>query len=376
MSPSSNAMPEFGPLGVANFTISGHNNRSTMYLLPSKKISIYLAFGVLCLSGFLSSCSEDAEIKSYVIPNRHEGPVVTWMMPDGWGENPNLSGPLAGSFHVVTETGPKGNIGVMPFREAVSSLDIANMFARELGYGPLGKDDLDQLIRTKKIGEREFEWIRMKEQLASENPRLVILALLRQDSETWLFPFIADHELARKEMNNYSDFLKSVVVRAGKKPIKAQTMAASSAPSAPPQAHDAPLPTWEAPDHWLVGKKSSMRVGSYSVEGSDGESLDFSITTFPGDVGGLLANVNRWLEQVGLQKVDKEGLSEYLSPIKLDGKPAQLVVAENDEQSLYAAMYFGSESSWFIKIMGDSTLAKVEKNNFLNLLNSFCFHDH
>ena len=69
MSPSSNAMPEFGPLGVANFTISGHNNRSTMYLLPSKKISIYLAFGVLCLSGFLSSCSEDAEIKSYVIPN-------------------------------------------------------------------------------------------------------------------------------------------------------------------------------------------------------------------------------------------------------------------------------------------------------------------
>jgi hypothetical protein len=119
-----------------------------------------------------------------------------------------------------------------------------------------------------------------------------------------------------------------------------------------------------------------MRVGSYSVEGSDGESLDFSITTFPGDVGGLLANVNRWLEQVGLQKVDKEGLSEYLSPIKLDGKPAQLVVAENDEQSLYAAMYFGSESSWFIKIMGDSTLAKVEKNNFLNLLNSFCFHDH
>ena len=79
---------------------------------------------------------------------------------------------------------------------------------------------------------------------------------------------------------------------------------------------------------------------------------------------------NRWA-----CKVDKEGLSEYLSPIKLDGKPAQLVVAENDEQSLYAAMYFGSESSWFIKIMGDSTLAKVE-NNFLNLLNSFCFHDH
>lgn len=347
-----------------------------MFPLPSKKNLARTLLGTLCLSGLLSSCSEDAQIRSYVIPNQYEGPVVTWNVPDGWGENPNLSGPLAGSFHVVTEAGPRGNIGVMPFREAVSSLDIANMFARELGYELLGEEDLDQIIRKKRIGEREFEWIRMEEQLSSENPRLVTLALLRQDSETWLFPFIADQELANKEMTNYSEFLKSVIVRAGKKPIRARATPGPQASPAPSHDHDAPQPTWETPEHWVAGKQSSMRIGSYTVRGSDGESLDFSITTFPGDVGGLMANVNRWLEQVGLEKVDQDGLRNYLSPIKIDGKSAQLMVAENDEQSLYAAMYFGGESSWFFKIMGDTALAKVEKNNFLNLLNSFCFHDH
>ena len=57
---------------------------------------------------------------------------------------------MSGSFHVKTEAGPTGRIGVMPFRESVSSVDVANMFGMELGYptfdkvkilgGPVEKD--------------------------------------------------------------------------------------------------------------------------------------------------------------------------------------------------------------------------------------------
>ena len=82
-------------------------------------------FGILV---FFGSCSEDPEIQSYSITPEYDGPMIVWKLPDHWGENPELSGPLAGSFHVKTEEGPKGRIGVMPFREAVSSLEITNMF--------------------------------------------------------------------------------------------------------------------------------------------------------------------------------------------------------------------------------------------------------
>ena len=46
-----------------------------------------------------------------------------------------------------------------------------------------------------------------------------------------------------------------------------------------------------------------MRLASYEVADKNGSRLDFSVTSFPGDVGGLLANVNRWLGQIGMEEV-------------------------------------------------------------------------
>ena len=99
----------------------------------------------------LFSCGEEAEIRSYEIPTEYNGPVVTWELPDEWGENPDISGPMAGSFHVKTELGPMGRIGVMPFRESVSSVDVANMFAMELGQSRMDEDDLTKISEIKKL---------------------------------------------------------------------------------------------------------------------------------------------------------------------------------------------------------------------------------
>ena len=88
------------------------------------------------------SCTEESEIRSYSITPEYEGPVVTWKLPQNWGENSELTGPLAGSFHVKTKLGPMGRIGVMPFRESVSSLEITNMFGMELGYDRFNKESL------------------------------------------------------------------------------------------------------------------------------------------------------------------------------------------------------------------------------------------
>ena len=107
-----------------------------------------------------------------------------------------------------------------------------------------------------------------------------------------------------------------------------------------------------------------------------GESLDFSITSFPGQVGGILANVNRWLGQVGIEPTDQDGLSKYLSDRTIDEKPAKLVIAESKDQALYAAILFHEGRSWFLNLMGDVNLAQSEKDNFLGLIDSFCLGDH
>jgi hypothetical protein len=79
---------------------------------------------------------------------------------------------------------------------------------------------------------------------------------------------------------------------------------------------------------------------------------------------------------VGISPTDEQGLSQYLSDRMIDEKPAKLVLAESEEQALYAAILVHNERSWFLKLMGDVKLARSEKENFLGLIDSFCLGDH
>ena len=331
------------------------------------------AFLLACIATLLSSCGEDPEVRSYTADNHYEGPVVSWVMPEQWGENPGMSGIMAGSFHIKTPMGPRGRIGVMPFRESVETTQIVNMFARELGHTDYNESSVQPLIAHKKLGDRSFEVIRLEDMSGEEGPqKTALLALYRHNAQTWLFPFIADRVLVDKELENFYSFLQSTTLRAGKTPVRA------IAPSLPPAqpASSGHQPTWDAPEHWERKPATQMRVGNYAVSNEAGEALDFSITSFPGEVGGILANVNRWLGQVGMSPTDEQGLSQYLSDRMIDEKPAKLVLAESDEQALYAAILLHKGRSWFLKLMGDVNLARAEKENFLGLIDSFCLGDH
>ena len=117
-----------------------------------------------------------------------------------------------------------------------------------------------------------------------------------------------------------------------------------------------------------------MRLASYEVSDEEGNELDFSVTSFPGDVGGLLANVNRWLGQIGVQPTDEEGLKRFVRPVTIDGTSAQLVEASSEDKTLFAAILLRDNRSWFFKLTGSKTLAEKEKKNFSDFLESICFH--
>ena len=66
---------------------------------------------------------------------------------------------MAGSFHIVTKDGKRGRIGVMPFRESVSNIDVANMFSREMGIPSFNDESIKSVTMQKQIGDRIFDWI-------------------------------------------------------------------------------------------------------------------------------------------------------------------------------------------------------------------------
>ena len=319
------------------------------------------------------SCGEDAQIRSYEIPSEYNGPVVTWELPDEWGENPDISGPMAGSFHVKTELGPMGRIGVMPFRESVSSVDVANMFAMELGQARMNEDDLTKISEIRKIEGRDFEWISLNDQGQEGSTRKILLALFRNEGETWLFPFIAEQKLVLKESENFIQFLNSCTLRSAKdKPIIARSPPSENRinkPSPPRPTRDNPW-TWEIPPTWQDGKASSMRIASLKVADKNGSKLDISVTTFPGDVGGLLANVNRWVGQIELSPVSQSSLEKYCTPFTIAGNSGHFIEAYGEKEAVLAGALFLEKESWFFKLLGNKSLAEKEKENFIMFLHS------
>ncbi len=130
--------------------------------------------------------------------------------------------------------------------------------------------------------------------------------------------------------------------------------------------------TWTAPAAWKARPTSSVRKGSYTVGEDGGPTADLAITAFPGDVGGDLANVNRWRGQVSLPPIAAAELPANLTAFtvgSLDVKVVDLAggTKEAPVRMLGAIVPFGS-STWFFKLTGPDALVAKEKPAFLAFL--------
>ena len=112
---------------------------------------------------------------------------------------------------------------------------------------------------------------------ADKDGKSVRVFVLKFEGKTWFFKLMGNTELAIREQGNFDKFVRSVDVQSEQSQGK-----------------------WFIPEGWEPGKKSSMRIGSFSVQDDNDSALDISVTAFPGDLGGLLPNVERWLGQIGL----------------------------------------------------------------------------
>jgi len=125
---------------------------------------------------------------------------------------------------------------------------------------------------------------------------------------------------------------------------------------------------WNAPDHWIDQGTTSMRKGNYRIESVAGAVADLSVISFPGDVGGMAANVNRWRGQVGLAPISPAQVDAGIEHTdtaffhidivsmtgEIDGAPTRI------DGGIFT---FGGET-WFVKFMGPADLVADENENF------------
>jgi hypothetical protein len=99
-----------------------------------------------------------------------------------------------------------------------------------------------------------------------------------------------------------------------------------------------------------------------------------NISMFPGDVGGLLANVNRWRAQVGLGAIGEAELDRNLTPLAGEAKLVDVTGADQPKR-LVGAIVPRPGQTWFYKLTGPDKAVGQQKEAFVKFVQTVRYPD-
>ena len=343
------------------------------------------AFAVL-----LTGCKDD-QARSYPIPSESYtpttpgAPIVTGRLPKGWTEtSTGSSGMRFASFLVAGLHGHDVDISIVPIPEMrAGELDNVNRWRGQVGLGPITGTELDQQAQEAPIGPfqgRVFDMTSETPVIHGSHHQRILAASLPKPGRTWYFKMSGVAETVGEQKPAFLEFLKSLeieepepsAVRKAMAPSMMQPMGAVSPP--PPQA----TPAWTTPEGWVESPGNSMRIATFLVKREGGGSGEVAVTKFPGDVGTMHGNIERWRGQVGLGSIDPGDVGRYSRSLDWEGVDATLVdtsgVREGERdpssQRILTVIVSKDGYKWFFKLTGDTELVGQEEKNLIEFAKS------
>ncbi|WP_269526090.1 hypothetical protein [Coraliomargarita parva] len=131
---------------------------------------------------------------------------------------------------------------------------------------------------------------------------------------------------------------------------------------------------YAVPENWEEFPASGVRKANFKVSNDNGNA-EVTITSFPGDVGGTLANVNRWCGQIGAQPVTDATLPQVAEPVQISGHGGLLVHLEGSNSSILGGILGFHGFTWFFKMQGDSELVSGQQAAMKTFLESVELED-
>jgi hypothetical protein len=156
-----------------------------------------------------------------------------------------------------------------------------------------------------------------------------------------------------------------------KDPIEVRRVAKETPAAAAPGAGARPRGVrWTAPKGWADVAATGMRVATLVPPAANGKA-EGSVAAFPGDVGGELANVNRWRGQIALPPMAEGDLAAARRVVRC---PLGKVLVYDFTASgaaparVVAGMITVGGTTWFFKLDGDARAVAADKAAFLRML--------
>ena len=161
------------------------------------------------------------------------------------------------------------------------------------------------------------------------------------------------------------------VAQSAASPAVAAPMVAPASMKAEAAAFEAPK--WaKLPAGWSVGPENSMRKATWIVSGPNGSKAEIAVTVFPGSVGGLTANVNRWRGQIGLPPAGSDEIAGSAKTVKVGGVDSQRfeMTSADGKKSVDAVMTSKDGATWFFKMNGETAAVEANATAFVAFLSA------
>ena len=308
---------------------------------------------------------------------------IQYQTPKGW--QAVAPGKMSVAKFSIAES--KAELSVMSFPgEGASQLNLVNIVRENSGLAPLTDAELAKVVEPVSIGSDKGSLIDLTSATGSGSnaaPNSIMVAVFPHGGATWFFKMAGAADVMATQKPALVEFLKSVSFVAGAPKPGEQFAAATESQmpteslptAAAPDAAGGSKPSWNIPANWREVPPTQMLLAKFAISGADGEA-EVTVSTFPGDVGGPLANINRWRGMVGLTPVGTEGLDKAFTSLDVMGGKAMLVDVNGKspkngkETRLIGVIWPRNGETWFYKLMGDSVVAGREKEAFLKFVQS------
>ncbi len=314
-----------------------------------------------------------ATVSSQAENNNTAQPQLHWTLPQGWTEVAPGEMSIA-TFKVQGQDNAEAEVSVVPLPGPAGGEDAnVNRWRRQVGLPEAKLDEVEKMAETVQTGDQAAKLYDIAGQ--GSNARRILGVIQERSGMTWFIKMMGNAGLVEQQKPAFLDFLKSLTFTSasqaaglppGHPSISGSDM---NAPMMSSGGASSVKPDWTVPDGWRSVPPAQFLLAQFSVVGANGTEAVVNVAELNGSGGGVLANVNRWRGQIGLDPVDETALAKLTTTMDVTGGQATFVDmtgsnSDNQPVRLVAAIVPMGGATWFYKLLGDEKIVASQKDAF------------
>lgn len=302
-------------------------------------------------------------------PPQGAQPKLGWDLPAGWKHAPTQSRP----YNFVIEGDAETSAYLTALGKVQGTLtDNVNRWRRQMGLDPVDQAAVDALPRKPIFGNEAIfvDVAGAFKSMAGGEPKAGwrLLGLMFDAVDQYVFfKMVGPDATVSAQRAGFLSLAAS---------FRRERAGSPEAASPRPPPKKAGKLTWKTPTGWTSKGRSGMREVTFSVEGTEASCW---VLFLPGSAGGLTANVNRWLREVGNEALSEDQIAK-LERLDVLGTQGVIVDGEGNYQGMggpatKGARLFGlicplEGRTLFVKMVGPADAMSTQRENFIALCKS------